>query len=178
MSGVNKAILKDLYEVRKLSIPQIATQLRLPLSTIRCRMIKAGIILRSRTDGVRLRGPHISQMQRGKKRIFSPVWIRNIRLARLRHADLHAVGVSLKSDGYLEFTRGPHKGRPVHDVIVEQRIGRRLMPNEIVHHDNEVRHDNSDKNLILMTRADHTALHRRREAAKRKSIGGDIGRCE
>ena len=50
-------------------------------------------------------------------------------------------------------------GRFEHAVIMEDLIGRKLNPDEVVHHKNQVRNDNRVENLQLMTRGDHTALH-------------------
>jgi hypothetical protein len=46
-----------------------------------------------------------------------------------------------------------------HRLVVEQRIGRFLLPSEIVHHENGVKTDNSDANLHLMTRSEHGSEH-------------------
>lgn len=51
-------------------------------------------------------------------------------------------------------------GRFEHVVIIEDLIGRKLKPDEVVHHKNQIRNDNRIENLQLMTRGDHTALHR------------------
>lgn len=46
-----------------------------------------------------------------------------------------------------------------HRVIAEQKIGRRLFENEIVHHKDENRWNNSPDNLEVMDRAEHARLH-------------------
>lgn len=46
-----------------------------------------------------------------------------------------------------------------HRAMMEQRIGRRLRRGEQVHHDNEVRDDNRDDNLILTTATIHAQYH-------------------
>lgn len=46
-----------------------------------------------------------------------------------------------------------------HRYIMEQHLGRKLAPDEVVHHINEVPTDNRIENLLVMKRGDHIALH-------------------
>jgi hypothetical protein len=46
-----------------------------------------------------------------------------------------AKGTTLQN-GYLSYTNGPHMQRRVHDVIMEEKIGRRLTKKECVNHIN------------------------------------------
>lgn len=155
--------LRTLYEQEKLSIPQIADRLGLPRSRVRSKLIEQGVPLRSRAEGVWLRRDAIGDAHRGKKREFTPDWKSAIALARTRHGEQFAKGVTLKASGYLEYTRGQHKGRLVHVVTMEERLGRRLLPDEVVHHIDGDRSNNSIDNLAVMTRAAHTRLHRRED---------------
>lgn len=49
-----------------------------------------------------------------------------------------------------------------HVVVMERHIGRRLLPNEDVHHLNGNKQDNRIENLALMTKAEHSRLHNAR----------------
>jgi hypothetical protein len=155
-ASVNKVI--DLYTEGN-SIPQIAALMGMAKSTIRKRLIDNGVILRTRSEGVRLAGPRMSEMRRGTSRAFTSEWCANISAARLRWADEHAAGLSKKPSGYIEITRGVEKGRGEHVVIMERRLGRRLLPDEVVHHIDENRSNNSPDNLALMTRVGHSRHH-------------------
>ncbi|MFV8862658.1 HNH endonuclease signature motif containing protein [Serratia fonticola] len=154
----------DLY-ASGMSIPQVASITGLPLSTVRNQCKKAGI-LRSRADGVR-KAAEEGRLgkSKGKKRTFSEKWKRNISAGRLRHADENARGYRINSAGYKEFTRGEHKGRSEHVVIMESIIGRRIERNEHVHHKDRNKLNNHPSNLQLLTISEHAALHRKEDAA-------------
>ena len=51
------------------------------------------------------------------------------------------------------------KSRPVHILMAEQKIGRALKPDEVVHHVNGDKEDNRPENLQVMKRSEHTRLH-------------------
>lgn len=57
-------------------------------------------------------------------------------------------------DGYLR-----RDGKHVHRTVVENRIGRTLRSDEIVHHRDENKRNNADTNLEVMTRAEHARVH-------------------
>jgi hypothetical protein len=46
-----------------------------------------------------------------------------------------------------------------HQVVAEKKIGRRLRPDEIVHHKNDDRTDNRPENLEVKTRSEHSRIH-------------------
>lgn len=157
--GINKVILISLYQ-SYLSIPEVAASTGAHQSTIRYHLHKEGV-LRSRTDGVRnaaLRG-RLGGGARGKTRVFSAAHCLAIANARLRYGDQHAAGVSIKPSGYIEYTRGEHKGRSQHRVVMEQHTGRKLRSDEHVHHRDGNKKNNDISNLQLMTISQHMAHH-------------------
>lgn len=48
-----------------------------------------------------------------------------------------------------------------HRSIMEKKIGRYLLENEVVHHINRIRNDNRVENLIVMTNSEHTRYHQK-----------------
>lgn len=161
--GVNKVEVPDrafeLYAAGS-SIPEVSEATGVSMSTLRLRFKEAGI-LRSRADGVRMAGEkgNLGGGLRGKRREFTKEHCNSIRSAKLAWAEVNAAGVSVKPNGYVEYTRGPHKGRLVHVVSMEKRLGRRLQKDEVVHHIDGNRQNNADDNLALCTRSGHNRLH-------------------
>ena len=46
-----------------------------------------------------------------------------------------------------------------HRAVMEAHLGTRLDPSLLVHHENEIKTDNRPENLVVMTHAEHSALH-------------------
>lgn len=58
-------------------------------------------------------------------------------------------GISIDSRGYPRYEYGDNRGRRVHVVVMEQKLGRPLEPGEVVDHKNHNKKDYSEKNLVL-----------------------------
>ena len=157
--GANREILVELYQ-SGLSIPEVAANTGNPLSTVRYHLHKAGV-LRSRIDGIKSAASRgrLGCGMRGKTRIFSDLHRQSISRARTLAADQFASGFTVKPSGYIEHTRGEHKGRSHHRVVMEQHIGRKLRRDEQVHHKDKNRANNSIENLELMTASQHASHH-------------------
>lgn len=50
-----------------------------------------------------------------------------------------------------------------HRLVMEEYLGRQLSPNEVVHHINGDKTDNRVENLMVMSRDEHSKLHREME---------------
>lgn len=68
----------------------------------------------------------------------------------------------LAHDGYIVCgkTKDNRKQIKLHRVIMEEHIGRILLPTEIVHHINEDKLDNRLENLQIVTRSEHNKIHK------------------
>lgn len=176
MASVNKVIvdfgrLRQLYIDELKSIPQVSKELGVSQSTIRARLKEHGL-LRTRADAIRLAAQQdrLSSARRGKKRVFTDEWKRNISRSLRTSKAATTKGVSKKPSGYIEVTTGEHKGRGLHVVLMEQALGRPIKDDEVIHHIDRNRSNNELNNLQIMTRSEHTRLHRL-EQSQRKNHG-------
>jgi hypothetical protein len=153
--------LRDMYITRKMSISMISEETGIPKATVRGRLIYLKTPLRTPGEGQKVSGRTGGSGLIGYK--FGPMSAarkRKIAAGIRRWADQNANGIRLTSNGYYEITRGPNKGRFLHVVIMEARLGRRLFPDEVVHHIDEKKTNNGDDNLALMTKPGHQRHHR------------------
>jgi len=150
------------------SIPEVSKKTGIPMSTIRFKLKKLGI-LRTRQEGINLASKNgkLGGGNRGKKRTFTEKWKENISKGKIACGEINAKGVSLKPSGYMEITRGKNKGRLEHVVIIEKMIGRKLFANECVHHKDKNKSNNNIENLQLMTRSEHASHHAKENIASR-----------
>jgi hypothetical protein len=166
--GVNKVKTENIEEevldefelyISGKSISDISAKTGIPKSTLRFRFQKAGI-LRTRAEGVRLAAIDGKMGRPGPRPPFSDEWRANIAKAKKEAGQLLSDAISIKKNGYAEFTRGKYKGRFVHVVMMELKLGRALLDDECVHHIDGDRVNNSFDNLALLTRSGHSKLHR------------------
>lgn len=152
-----------------LTIREVSKETGIPQSTVRQRLKKYGKLRTPKeSKEISVKKGRCSH-RIGKKFPHSQATKELIRTSRLRWAEKHAVGTSIKPNGYLEFTRGEHKFRLVHVVVMENRLGRRIKPDECVHHIDGNKLNNSENNLVLCTRSGHSRLHRREDMLSGKN---------
>lgn len=76
-------------------------------------------------------------------------------------------------NGYLiKFKNGYNKkgNAKLHRLIMEEHLGRKLTSNEIVHHIDGNKLNNDITNLKVMTRGEHSRLHRKQELESGKKL--------
>lgn len=128
---------------------------------LRRRFLKAGI-MRNRTDASKAAFA-TGKMDNRKSRKGIPQSEEakeKQSVAMLASWETRAKGWRVSSNGYHEYTRGPHAGRSFHVILMEERIGRRLLHDEVVHHIDGDTTNNDISNLALMTKSAHSRLHR------------------
>jgi len=153
----------SMYLDRQMSTPEVAKALGLSISTVRRAVLAAGGAMRSAKQAGVLYGPAVGDRLRGRQHITSEM--REAINVGIRRAAGKAKGIGTTSKGYLRYTATtrPHYDRLVHVVVMEEHLGRRLLPGEVVHHIDQNKQNNELSNLQLMSSAAHTALHRRLE---------------
>jgi hypothetical protein len=67
-------------------------------------------------------------------------------------------GRRVRPDGYVVIWTEDGE-RLEHQVIMERKIGRKLRRGEVVHHLNEIKHDNRPENLSLTNQSQHIREH-------------------
>lgn len=129
--------------------------------TLRRRFLKAGI-MRNRTEANQI-AFSTGKMDNRKSRKGVPQSEdakEKQSTSMLASWETRARGWRVSSKGYHEYTRGPNAGRSFHVILMEERIGRKLFDDEVVHHIDGDTTNNDISNLALMTKSAHSRLHR------------------
>lgn len=72
------------------------------------------------------------------------------------HNPMWKGGTSTTKAGYVVDN---HTKKYVHRIVMESKMGRKLLPNEHVHHINHDRGDNSPDNLVILSPEEHGRYH-------------------
>ncbi len=62
----------------------------------------------------------------------------------------------------MKYKRGIKHGKRgyIHRLVAEEKLGRELLDNEVVHHIDRDTHNNLPENLIVMTQEEHIEYHK------------------
>lgn len=171
--GYTRDDIPNLYKEGH-SLNAIARLTDVSYPTVRRDLIKAGVNILSRKEGI-ARHPDWNGSHRGMQR--PPMALetkeRMKAAARARWDAVGFVGTRIDDQGYVRFTAGEHEGRQFHVVLMEARLGRRLLPDENVHHIDDDKTNNSEDNLALVTKSGHARLHRHQERLSGKVLEKD-----
>ena len=174
-------ILSD-FELERLYIQdgmrqrEIAEMYGCTVSAVSMRMKKAGIECRKVHDYPTTENPRAAWVEIGKRRKgFKMPEETKKKLSDAKKT--HKMGAKIiRCDGYVsiyypDYQSSTKDGRVLeHIYVMEKEIGRRLKPEECVHHINHDKTDNRIENLRLMTRSEHTRLHNIERHSKRKEL--------
>lgn len=69
-------------------------------------------------------------------------------------------GIWNTNHGYILKLINPRKYKQIHRIIFEKSIGRELTSKEEVHHINGNKKDNRIENIMVLTKSEHTRLHK------------------
>lgn len=160
--------VKREYCELKMSMAEIAKARGIALSTVRRRLVKLGVI-RAKDEAMQLAKPKMSLAHTGKPRHFSEEHLTKFRTCwKFRKNVISPKAVRINTNGYYEFTGGEKMGKLVHRDVIEKHLGRKLASDEIVHHRDHNKLNNSIENLQLMTASEHAAYHRAYEKKARE----------
>lgn len=161
-----KEYLEYLYYTRYMTYADIAKECNVTPASVCNWFKKYGII--PRKNGIQIHPHYYTDEERNRTRsihkgkIVSEETRRKISNARKLHKSGHE---KKRSDGYIGVYYPDHPDANKdgyvmkHRLIMEQKIGRRLKNNEVVHHKNHNRSDNRIDNLELMTASEHMSMH-------------------
>lgn len=175
-----RAVLEQLYTVEKLPIHRVAKVLDMSVGKVHKLMTVYGIPSRipGRGTGYKHTPESIERMSLAKKgKVVSAETrkkISNVRSGAFKHKTEFGGHRKKRTDGYV-YVYTPNHSKATkegyvmeHILIMEKHIGRHLTEDEVVHHRNRIRNDNSIENLVLMTKSTHASMHNKERHEKRK----------
>lgn len=176
---VDKGMLIEEYLDNKKPMHQIAEEQGIAVGTVYNYIKKYGIQSRPRNNEYGNIKMSLSRLGKPHPRTkpVSEETKRKISLAhrgRFRKPTKYGGHIKIRNDGY-NMVRCPFHPNCTKDgyvmehiLVMEEKIGRYLRDDEVVHHKNHIRNDNRIENLQLLTFKEHASLHMKERWAKKK----------
>ena len=150
---IDESILRRTYIDERKTAREIADELGVWEGTVRKNLGRCGIPIRQTGPriGKQLSDFHRAQISRSKTGAKNPSW-KGGRVLNKGYVYLHRPSHPMADgQGYIA----------EHRLIMEKRLGRFLLPSEVVHHINGIPDDNRDENLMLFSSAGkHRQYHK------------------
>lgn len=117
----------------------------------------------------------------GKRGTLSPhygkqmpeTWREKMEVVWKENGDRKRFGKKITHNGYIHVYMPEHPCAypdgyvAQHRIVMEKSIGRILNSDEVVHHKNFIKTDNSIENLLLTTKSEHIKIHRKQKEMER-----------
>lgn len=160
--------IKKQYIEDKRPLQSIADELGVARNTLRNRLIEFGI--ERRASGEPLKGiPKPPELRAVWSKARKEYWDNHPDRTEFRTKISKTKEKHRTSYGYRRVsTLIDSKRRREHDLIMEQIIGRKLNPDEQVHHINGEKLDNRPENLMVLTNSEHQKLHNKSRPRNKK----------
>jgi len=157
---LSKDEIERLYWKEEKNIREIAELTGISQESIRYWMKQYGIPTRSIHEAFKIREKKIKHKKYGPK---NANW---------------KGGRWISKEGYVYVWIGPNQRKAEHRLIMEQYLGRKLQPNEYVHHLNGIRSDNRIENLAVVSPKEHETFTLKKALQRRiRQLEEELENC-
>ena len=178
---ISKETLEKLYNTQEMSMNEISKVLNVSVGSVFNYLKKYNI--KSRPKMTEKTKKKISKANKGKVSpnkgkklpIETKLKISISKKGKFRKPSKYGGHKKIRQDGYVKVYTPNHPKATKdgyvmeHILVMEEKIGRYLKTDEVVHHKNKKRNDNRLENLQLMTLKEHASLHMKERWEKKRS---------